>query len=92
MSSEVLADGGSPNFPYGGSPGEIKGMDEGSRSSRGSSVASSVTSSGGATFGTPKTPGFMERVQARVRADEMYREEIVRSIFGDVGTPVEGNI
>lgn len=91
MASEVLADGASPTFTDGGSPGEKKGMDEVSRSSRGSSIASSVTSSGGA-LGTPKTPGFMERVQARVRADEMYREEIVRSIFGDVGTPVEGNI
>lgn len=92
MTSELLADGASPTFPDGGSPVEMKGIDEGSRSSRGSSVASSVTSSGGAAFGTPKTPGFMERVQARVRADEIYREEIVRSIFGDVGTPVEGNI
>lgn len=38
-----------------------------------------------------KTPGFMERVQARVRPDADYREEIVRSIFGEVGTPVEGD-
>lgn len=36
------------------------------------------------------TSGFIERVQARVRPDEVYREEIVRSIFGEVGTPVEG--
>lgn len=39
-----------------------------------------------------KTPGFIERVQARVRPDEVYREEIVRSIFGDVGTPLEGDL
>ena len=38
-----------------------------------------------------KTPGFMERVQARVRPDADYREEIVKSIFGEVGTPVEGD-
>lgn len=37
-----------------------------------------------------KGPGLLERVQARVRPDEQYREEIVRSIFGEVGTPVEG--
>lgn len=37
-----------------------------------------------------KGPGLMERVQARVRPDEQYREEIVKSIFGEVGTPVEG--
>lgn len=43
-----------------------------------------------AAAGTTKTPGFIERVQARVRPDELYREEIVRSIFGEVGTPVEG--
>lgn len=35
---------------------------------------------------------LMERVQARVRNDPAtdYREDIVRSIFGEVGTPVEG--
>lgn len=35
---------------------------------------------------------LMERVQARVRNDSAtdFREDIVRSIFGEVGTPVEG--
>lgn len=35
---------------------------------------------------------LFERVQAKVRPDEQYREEIVRSIFGEVGTPIEGDV
>ncbi|CAM9508498.1 unnamed protein product, partial [Discosporangium mesarthrocarpum] len=31
-------------------------------------------------------PTFVEMVKSSVRPDEMYREEIVRSIFGEVGT------
>lgn len=38
---------------------------------------------------SPNRP-WLDRVHARVRPDELYREEIVRSIFGDVGKPVEG--
>lgn len=40
----------------------------------------------------PHGSSLFERVQARVRPDEQYREEIVRSIFGEVGTPVEGDV
>lgn len=44
--------------------------------------------------GLNKTPSkLMEKVQAKVRNDAPtadYREDIVRSIFGEVGTPVEG--
>lgn len=55
-----------------------------------------AAAAGGAPAGVnqSKAPSnFMERVQARVRSDAPtadYREDIVRSIFGDVGTPVEG--
>lgn len=55
-----------------------------------SAAAGAIAGTGPNTSSSPKTPGFIERVQARVRPDELYREEIVRSIFGEVGTPVEG--
>lgn len=38
-----------------------------------------------------KFPGLIERVHSRVRPDELYKEDIVRSIFGDVGAPLEGD-
>lgn len=62
-------------------------------SGRGDSTLSVVSRSDALTIGmrSPSaTPGFIERVQAKVRPDEQYREEIVKSIFGEVGTPVEG--
>lgn len=58
---------------------EMSGSTRGTPSSRGDSAAAL----------NPKSPGLLERVQARGRSDQ-YREEIVRSIFGEVGTPVEG--
>lgn len=67
-----------------GSPERVNesGQENGNQLCGSDSPAASVAS---------KTPGFMERVQARVRPDADYREEIVRSIFGEVGTPVEGD-
>lgn len=71
------------------SPRENNGEQRGLRSSP---RAGSESSGSGA--GVNKMPSnFMERVQARVRSDAAtadYRADIVRSIFGEVGTPVEG--
>lgn len=74
---EMLLDDGGP-----------EGMDE---SAHGNSARVGSESPPAETASNAKTPGFMERVQARVRPDADYREEIVRSIFGEVGTPVEGD-
>ena len=81
-----------PAYPDAGSPRYIKKVDD--MSSKGSSATSPVlpSSPDGGNAGTPKTAGLIGRVQARVRPDETYREEIVRSIFGEVGMPVEGTI
>ncbi|CAM9165693.1 unnamed protein product [Pylaiella littoralis] len=70
------------------SPRENNGEQRGLRSSPRAGSESS-----GSGTGVNKTPSnFMERVQARVRSDAAtadYRADIVRSIFGEVGTPVE---
>lgn len=74
---ELLLDDGGP-----------EGRDE---SAHGNSARVGSESPPAETASNAKTPGFIERVQARVRPDADYREEIVRSIFGEVGTPVEGD-
>lgn len=56
---------------------------------QGTSAASPTQFRSGSPSAKSPTPGFMTGV---VRPDEQYRDEIVRSIFGEVGTPVEGDV